>query len=79
MVRFTREHGSLVDRRKPPAAVGWEYDLYRMPGEEGAEAQRLEARFFAQLDDRAAVVMRKLLATPITDLDELDVGHWSMW
>jgi len=79
MVRFTREHGACIDRRKPPAAVGWEHDLYRMPGEEGAGAQRLEARFFSQLDDRAAVVLRKLLATPSANLDELDVGHWSMF
>jgi hypothetical protein len=79
MVRFTREHGALIDRYKPPAAVGWEYDLYRMPGEEGAEAQRLESRFFAQLDDKAAIILRKLLATPVVELNDFDVGHWSMF
>lgn len=79
LVRFTREHGRLVDRRRPPAAVGWEYDLYRMPGEDGADAQRLEARFFSRLDDKAAVILRKLLAATMVNLDEFDVGHWAMF
>ena len=79
LTRFTHENGKLIDRRKHPAAVGWQNDLYRMPGEHGPQSQRLETQYFATLDGAAATVLRKLLANPIVDLDEHDVGHWAMF
>jgi hypothetical protein len=79
VVRFTVENCRLIDRRVHPARVGWQRDLYRIPGETGDASQRLETLFFSQLDGNAADVLRKLLSTPIKYLNDLDVGHWSMF
>lgn len=62
MVRFQRlPGGQLESRRKAPAAIGREKDLYRIPGVSDGDAQLIEAEFMAKLDSLAAPVLDRLL------------------
>lgn len=60
--RFAVEDGAgLRCRRRSPAAVGWEKDLYRVPGEADEwKAQEVETKFFAPLDAAAAPIMKAM-------------------
>ena len=62
--RYTRplgQEGELDCRRKYPAAIGFERDLYQIPDiEEPEGSQHLESLFFQRIDDRAAIALQKL-------------------
>jgi hypothetical protein len=64
VVRYVRPRGAngpLDCKRKPPKAVAYERDLYQQPDiQDLAASQALELKFFQQIDDRAAIALRKL-------------------
>lgn len=64
LYRFMRplgRGGALDCRRKPPKAVAYQRDLYHDPVvTDPAKSQYLEMDFFQRVDDRGAVVLRKL-------------------
>ncbi len=74
--RFTR-HRSVVDKRVPPARVGWAQDLYSVPGVAPDRAQILEEQYFKQLDDWSAIALRKMVSIPPVPLNEHDVSVWT--
>ena len=61
--RFAPGHdGKIRAKRLSPTAIGWMENLYRIPGETDEwEAQRVETKFFARLDDAAISVMRDMI------------------
>jgi hypothetical protein len=76
--RFTK-HGKVVDRRVHPSRVGWELDLYRIPLTDDHQAQMLEERFFRQLDDIAAVALRKMNSDDNISLTARETTAWSLF
>lgn len=75
--RFTK-HRDIVVRRVPPSRVGWQLDLYAMPGGD-PDAQFLEERFFRALDDVAARALRKMRARPKAPLTGEESSAWSVF
>ncbi len=64
LVRYLRPRGAegpLDCKRKSPAAIAYEKDLYHLPDiADAANSQHLEMQFFQQIDDRAAKALQKL-------------------
>lgn len=69
----------MVVRRVHPTRVGWEKDLYSIPGTAAHLAQSLEERFFRQLDDVAARALRKMNPRPIVPLTAVETSAWSVF
>lgn len=62
IIRFTKVHGDRIhDRRVAPGGIGFERDLYRLPGAQLEEAQKLETDLMSPIDFNAANVMQLLL------------------
>ena len=61
LCEYSRPHKQLVARRKAPKAVGFEFDLYSLPGAIPEELAFLENRFFAIGDQRACDALQVLL------------------
>lgn len=61
LCEYSRPHKQLVARRKPPKAVGFEFDLYSLPGAVLEDLAFLEDRFFAIGDQRACDALQVLL------------------
>lgn len=60
-VRPTGSDGPLHCKSKAPRAIAYERDLYQLPDvSDPVGSQRLELRFFQQIDDRAASALQKL-------------------
>ena len=77
VVRFHRPYQTIIDRRIAPAGVGWKEDLYKVDGLIGPDQQALEVQYFSRLDDVAARVHRKLIASPLEPLEPIDVNDWT--
>lgn len=78
--RYTRPVPNKVAvRRVFPSETGFSKDLYLSPGEIMRESHWLETRIFQRIDDRAALVMRKLNATPPIDLNAEEQSSWSVF
>jgi hypothetical protein len=50
--------------RKHPASVGFQYDLYTIPGVEHEAASHLERRFFLQTDNDASQALASFETDP---------------
>ena len=62
MTRYAKVHGDGLEARQvPPGALGFERDLYRIPGLAPEVAQQIESRVLSGLDRNAAEVARRLL------------------
>ena len=61
LCEYSRPHKQLVARRKAPKAVGFEFDLYSLPGAIPEDLAFLEDRFFATGDQRACDAVQALL------------------
>jgi len=61
LCEFSRPHKELVSRRKAPKAVGFDYDLYSLPGAIPEHVTFLEDRFFADRDQRACNALQVIL------------------
>lgn len=62
LLRFDQPHLKLVDRRVFPSQVGFQTNLYSIPGISGERAQQIEISFFKRVDDAAARAARLLLS-----------------
>lgn len=62
LCEYSRPHEQLIARRKPPKAVGFEFDLYSLPGALPEHRTFLEDKFFAIGDQRACDALQMLLA-----------------
>ena len=68
LCEYSRPHKQLVARRKPPKAVGFEFDLYSLPGAVPEDLAFLEDRFFAIGDQRACDALQVLLTGKLEPL-----------
>ena len=59
-----------------PSQIGFERDLYTLPGAEPADAQRLETELFSKVDDGGARVLSKLLDGTIPE-NTKDRSDWA--
>jgi hypothetical protein len=58
---YSRPRGRVVTKELTPKYTGFERDLYSYTGLPSPQAQSLETRFMARIDDAAAPVLKKLL------------------
>lgn len=61
LCEHSRPHKALVSQRKPPKAVGFERDLYSLPGAIPSDVAFVEDRFFAIGDQRACNALQVIL------------------
>ena len=61
LCEYSRPHNELVMRRKAPKAVGFEFDLYNLPGAIPDDRAFSEDKFFAIADQRACDALRIML------------------
>jgi hypothetical protein len=66
LFRFSKPFAEKFEcRRVTPGAIGYEIDLYTIPGVPEGQAQLIEQRFFSGVDDLAAKAMAQLLSGAI--------------
>lgn len=63
----------------PPSETGFEWNLYRAPVDDAAEAQVLEQHFFRVVDDQAAKILFKWNAPTVPKLSARELSHWSVF
>lgn len=71
------KYREVVERRVHPARVGWHDRLYELPLAAAEHKQALETHFFRQLDNMAAIALKKMNATPSERLQRQDIEAWT--
>jgi len=74
---YSKPHNELKAVRRHPARVGFQNDLYTVPGVEFEAASQLERRFFLRADNDAAEALAVLGANPGAALDERLRSGWA--
>jgi hypothetical protein len=78
--RFSSTHEGAIDvRRVYPSQLGFQKNLYRLPGEhkDAWQAQALETDFFSHVDRIAAASLNMLLNDPAPSWDSESRSGWS--
>jgi hypothetical protein len=76
IVRFTKEHGKLIDRRVYPEQVGKQRDLYSVPDMPSGQEQVLESEYYKHVDNLAAASLHKFTRDPVPTLAPPDRENW---
>jgi len=74
---YSKQHKEVKAIRRHPDRIGFEYDLYTIPGVEFEVASHLERRFFLQTDNDASQALAKLESNPKEPLDNRLRSGWS--
>ncbi len=74
---YSKPYKVVKPLRRHPDAVGFEYDLYTLPGVEYEAASHLERRFFQQTDDEAARALEIIEQDAHSSLDAKLRSGWS--
>jgi len=74
---YSRPYKKVKPNRKHPDSVGFQYDLYTIPGVDYETASHLERRFFLQTDNDAAQALARFETDPQTPLDTRLRSGWS--
>jgi hypothetical protein len=74
---YSKPHTELKAIRRHPDRVGFEHDLYTIPGVEFETASHLERRFFLQTDNDASQALAGLESNPQAPLDTRLRSGWS--
>lgn len=74
---YSKPHDQIKVIRRHPDRVGFEYNLYTIPGVEFETASHLERRFFLQTDNDASQALASLERDPRATLDNKLRSGWS--
>jgi Protein of unknown function (DUF4238) len=74
---YRTPYKELKTKRRHPDAVGFQDDLYTIPGVEFEAASHLERRFFLQTDNDASQALERLEKCPNEPLDNRLRSGWS--
>jgi hypothetical protein len=74
---YRKPRDELKTIRRHPDQVGFEIDLYTIPGVDFEAASHLERRFFLQTDNDASQALASIESDPKTPLDQRLRSGWS--
>lgn len=74
---YRRPHEAIDRKRKPPSAIGFEVDLYALQGGDPADRQSIESRFMQQLDSRAALALKEVVAVGGRPASPIMASDWA--
>jgi hypothetical protein len=77
LVRYIKDfRGNVVLAERSPKSVGFEWDLYKLPGAPPGLEHQVEDIFMQQVDNRAATIMAKII--DFSSVDRLNVREKSI-
>ena len=74
---YSRPHNEVKAIRRHPSRVGFQYDLYTIPGVDTETASHLERRFFLQTDSDAAEALTLFETNPKAPLNQRIRSGWT--
>ena len=77
MCLYSKPHKELKAIRRHPSRIGFQYDLYTIPGVDSQTASHLERRFFLQTDNDAAEALSLFETDPKAPLNRRVRSGWT--
>ena len=75
--QFTLHSRGVASNRRAPAAIGFQEDLYSIPGAPPAISAYLEDQFFRVADQEAALSLEALLSGRLNQIDDGQKSGWA--